>query len=141
MSTHALGTADSTVATAEFPVVVEGSRSRVWARLRTHPSALVGLVILAVYVLGSAVGPLIFHYDPTHQNLSDAFLPASLAHPLGTDDLGRDELVRLFYGARYTLVLGFAAVAIGLAIGVPLGALSGYFGGTVDLLSQRLTDI
>jgi ABC-type dipeptide/oligopeptide/nickel transport system permease subunit len=140
MSTHVLGSADSAAA-AELPVAVQDSGGRTWASLRGHPSTLVGASILAVYALGALLGPMLLHYDPTHQNLSDAFLPASLAHPLGTDDLGRDELVRLLYGARYTLALGFAAVAIGLAVGVPLGALSGYFGGWFDLVSQRLTDI
>ncbi len=134
-------------ATASVPQVADQlalvgrPRSRVWARLRTHPSALVGMAILAVYVLASLLGPLLFRYDPIHNNLAEAFLPNSLNHPLGTDDLGRDELVRLLYGTRYTLALGFAAVAIGLAVGVPMGAFSGYFGGWVDLLSQRLTDI
>jgi ABC-type dipeptide/oligopeptide/nickel transport system permease subunit len=114
---------------------------RLWTRLRTHPSAMVGLGILALYVLASLVGPLLLRSDPVHQNLSDAFLPSSGGHPLGTDDLGRDELVRLLYGTRYTLALGVAAVAIGLVVGVPLGAFSGYFGGWLDLLAQRLTDI
>ncbi len=125
---------------AEVAIAAEG-RSRVWTRLRTHPSALVGFGILALYVVASLAGPLLFRYDPTHQNLADAFLPTSAGHPLGTDDLGRDELVRLLYGARYTLLLGFAAVAIGLAVGLPLGAVCGYFGGGVDLAGQRLTDI
>src|SRR5262249_30200241 len=114
---------------------------RLWLRLRTHPSAMVGVGILAAYVVASVLGPLVFRYDPVHQNLADAFLPSSPAHPLGTDDLGRDELVRLLYGTRYTLVLGFAAVAIGVGVGVPLGAVSGYFGGWIDLGGQRLTDI
>jgi len=102
---------------------------------------MVGIAILALYVLATFVGPLLFRYDPVHQNLADAYLPVSPAHPLGTDDLGRDELVRLLYGARYTLVLGLAAVAIGVGIGVPLGAISGYFGGWIDLLGQRATDV
>jgi ABC-type dipeptide/oligopeptide/nickel transport system permease subunit len=123
------------------PAAATEGGSRVWARLRRHPSAMVGLAILLFYVVASLLGPLVFHYDPVRQNLSDAFLPGSGAHPLGTDDLGRDELVRLLYGARYTLVLGLAAVALGLLAGVPLGALSGYRGGWIDLLAQRLTDI
>jgi ABC-type dipeptide/oligopeptide/nickel transport system permease subunit len=113
---------------------------RVWARLRTHPSAIVGLVILALYVVACVVGPLLLRFDAFHQNLTDAFLPSSGVHPLGTDDLGRDELLRLLYGTRYTLALGVAA-AIGLAVGVPLGACSGYFGGWIDLIAQRVTDI
>ncbi|HSR23129.1 MAG TPA: ABC transporter permease [Candidatus Eisenbacteria bacterium] len=140
MSIPASATADSPGAAQDLRLVSRPT-SRVWLRLRSHPSALVGAAILAFYVLASIVGPLVFRYDPIHQNLSDAFLPSSAAHPLGTDDLGRDELVRLLYGARYTLVLGFAAVAIGLAVGVPLGAISGYYGRWIDLGAQRVTDI
>ena len=114
---------------------------RVWARLRTHPSAMVGISILAFYVVATLAGPLVFRWDPIHQTLSDAFLPTSAGHLLGTDEYGRDELARLLFGARYTLVLGFGAVVIGLLIGVPLGAVSGYFGGAIDLLSQRVTDV
>ncbi|HKA08926.1 MAG TPA: ABC transporter permease [Candidatus Dormibacteraeota bacterium] len=125
----------------ELAVVVTTAGSRVWVRLRTHPSAMVGVSILALYVVATLLGPLVLRWDPIHQTLSDAFLAASSGHPLGTDDFGRDELVRLMFGARYTLALGFAAVAIGLAIGVPVGAVSGYFGGWIDLLSQRVTDV
>src|SRR5262249_22446579 len=135
----------TTASAVEGPVVelavVTTAGSRVWERLRTHPSAMVGISILTLYVLASLLGPLVFRWNPIHQTLSDAFLAASSGHPLGTDDLGRDELVRLMFGARYTLALGFAAVAIGLAIGVPVGAVSGYFGGWIDLLSQRVTDV
>jgi peptide/nickel transport system permease protein len=123
------------------PELASRRGSRVWDRLRTHPSALVGMASLALYVLASLLGPLLLRYDPVHQTLADAFLPLSRGHPLGTDDLGRDELIRVLYGTRYTLTLGFAAVAIGLLVGVPMGACSGYFGGWVDLLAQRITDI
>src|SRR5215472_18416560 len=142
MSTLASGTA-SPASAVEAGIQLGSGRAagRVWVRLRTHPSALVGLGILAVYVLASALLPLILRHDPIHQNLADAFLPSSPGHPLGTDDLGRDELSRLLYGTRFTLVLGFAAVAIGLAVGVPVGAISGYFGGSIDLLGQRVTDV
>ncbi len=140
MSIPASATADSPQVAEELALTSQ-PRSRVWAQLRTHPSAMVGITILALYVLATFVGPLLFRYDPVHQNLADAYLPVSPAHPLGTDDLGRDELVRLLYGARYTLVLGLAAVAIGVGIGVPLGAISGYFGGWIDLLGQRATDV
>jgi ABC-type dipeptide/oligopeptide/nickel transport system permease subunit len=143
MSTPASATADAAVEQAQpaEQTSAERAQGRVWVRLRTHPSALVGIAILALYVLASLVGPLVFRYDPIHQNLADAFLPSSPAHPLGTDEYGRDELVRLLYGARYTLVLGFAAVAIGVGIGLPLGAVSGFYGGWIDLGSQRVTDV
>ena len=137
----ALPTANAVEAPVVELAVVTTAGSRVWVRLRTHPSAMVGVSILALYVVATLLGPLVLRWDPIHQTLSDAFLAASSGHPLGTDDFGRDELVRLMFGARYTLSLGFAAVAIGLAIGVPVGAVSGYFGGWIDLLSQRVTDV
>ncbi len=67
--------------------------------------------------------------------------PPSLENPLGTDYLGRDILARLYYGARLSLAIGFLAVAIGLGLGVPLGAISGYYGGWADLIIQRVADI
>lgn len=122
-------------------VAARRPRGRVWRRLRRHRGALAGIGVLASYALLTAIAPLFFAYDPTHQVLSDTRLPPSAAHWLGTDQLGRDELVRLIYGARYSLSIGLLAVLFGLAVGVPLGALSGYFGGWVDLLLQRVTDI
>lgn len=143
MSTPASVTADAPSEQAQLVELTSAgrARSRVWVRLRTHPSAVVGIAILALYVLASLLGPFVFRYDPVHQNLADAFLPSSAVHPLGTDEYGRDELIRILYGTRYTLVLGFAAVAIGVGIGLPLGAVSGFFGGWIDLTSQRVTDI
>lgn len=139
MSTLASGTTDAQpLALSEAPPL---AAPKLWRRLLRHNSALAGMILLGFLVLASLVGPLIFRSDPTAQDLSQAFLPGSTAHPLGTDDLGRDELVRLFVGARYTLSLAVAAVALGLAVGVPLGALSGYFGGWVDLLVQRFVDV
>src|SRR5215472_16815062 len=79
MSTPASATADAVPERAERPVEADRSRSRVWARLRTHPSALVGLAIFAAYVLAAVLGPLLFRYDPIHQNLSEALLPCSTA--------------------------------------------------------------
>jgi peptide/nickel transport system permease protein len=84
---------------------------------------------------------MVFHLDPVRQDLEHVLLPPSPAHPLGTDNYGRDELLVLVYGARLTLGLGVLAVAAGVAIGAPLGAVSGYFGGWADLLVQRLAEI
>lgn len=108
-------------------------------------SARLGLIILAVYAVVAFVGPLVVHgspsNDPAFQDLAHTLQPFSKAHPLGTDDFGRDELVRVVNGARYTLMIGIAAVAVGLIIGVPLGAVSGYFRGRLDMLIQRFIDI
>jgi peptide/nickel transport system permease protein len=104
-------------------------------------AAVVGLVIIAVLGFVAAAAPLLTPFDPAQQNLSVALQRPSAAHPLGTDNLGRDILARIMYGGRISLLIGILAVAIGMAIGVPLGLVSGYFGGWVDMLIQRVTDI
>jgi peptide/nickel transport system permease protein len=112
-----------------------------WRRLLRHRSAALGLAILGVFAVAAIVGPLTIPFDPVRQDLSIILLPPSLAHPLGTDNYGRDELLALVYGARFTLGLGVLAVVLGVGVGAPLGAVSGYFGGWVDLLVQRLAEI
>jgi len=87
------------------------------------------------------VGPLVIGFDPVRQDLENALLPPSLGHPLGTDNYGRDELTALIHGARFTLGLGVLAVVIGVGVGAPLGAVSGYFGGWADVLVQRLAEV
>ena len=80
-------------------------------------------------------------HDPTRQQLSQVLRPVSAQHLLGTDHLGRDMFARLLYGGRLSLLIGGVAVGIGLVIGVPLGAISGFQGGLTDLLIQRLADV
>jgi peptide/nickel transport system permease protein len=113
----------------------------VWRRLLRHRSAAVGLAVLAILVLVAVLGPLAIPFDPVRQDLGRILLPPSPAHPLGTDNFGRDELVLLVYGARLTLGVGALAVVVGVFVGAPLGAVSGYFGGWVDMLVQRLAEI
>jgi ABC-type dipeptide/oligopeptide/nickel transport system permease subunit len=114
----------------------------VWQRLVTHRSAVLGLAVLGIYAVAAIFGPLIFAFNPSENRLTEVLLgPGQGGHLLGTDNLGRDELLLLVYGSRYTLSLGVMAVALGLVVGVPLGAISGYFGGWVDIVIQRLTDI
>jgi ABC-type dipeptide/oligopeptide/nickel transport system permease subunit len=112
-----------------------------WARYRSNRAAVVGLAILLAFLVLAAAAPLVTPYDPEQTNLSDVSLDPSLAHPLGTDHLGRDILARILYGARYSLVIGFAAVALGVVVGVPLGCVSGFYGGWVDLTLQRVIDV
>jgi peptide/nickel transport system permease protein len=113
-------------------------------RLRTFASnraALVGLAILLFFVFLAVFAPLLTSQDPTEQNIAAAFQTPSSQHWLGTDDLGRDILARIMYGGRYTLLIGLVAVSIATVIGVPLGLISGYLGGVVDTVIQRITDI
>ena len=108
--------------------------------LLRHRSGLAGLVVFAIIVLAGTFGPLFLADDPIQQDLSRAFLSPSARNLLGTDQLGRDVLTRIVYGARYSLGLGGAAVVLAVAVGTPIGAVSGYFGGAVDMVVQRLTD-
>ncbi len=102
---------------------------------------MLGLAILLVLVLAAIAAPLLTPYDPEKLKLVDALIHPNLAHPLGTDHLGRDMLARLLYGGRLSLMIGFLAVGIGLVVGMPLGAISGYYGGWVDMVIQRIADI
>mgnify|MGYP005852782721 FL=1 len=111
---------------------------------RRDPLAIASLVIIAVFVLGAILAPVLTPYprqglgDP---NILEKFRPPSLAHPLGTDNLGRDVLARILFGGRTSLSIGFLVVLIAVAIGTPLGAIAGYYGGWVDDIVMRITDV
>lgn len=111
-----------------------------WRRFRRHRAALAGLVLLGLLLGLSLAAPLITSHDAERQNLARALRPMSAEYPLGTDHLGRDMAARLLYGGRLSLVIGVMAVALGLAVGVPLGAASGFLGGFPDLVIQRIAD-
>jgi ABC-type dipeptide/oligopeptide/nickel transport system permease subunit len=118
------------------------SRERaMWRRFCQNRGAIVGLAIVCLFAAMALVAPLATTYDPEQARLEQKLLEPSAAHLLGTDHLGRDILARLAYGARYSLVICLAAVAVGLVIGVPLGAISGFYGGWLDLLIQRVIDV
>ncbi|MDB4894209.1 MAG: binding-protein-dependent transport system inner rane component [Firmicutes bacterium] len=113
----------------------------VWKRFRRRGPATVGFAILILLLALTAAAPFLVRYSPTVQDLSQSLLSPSATHPFGTDHLGRDILTRILFGARLSLMLGVLAVGVGLVVGVPLGAISGYYGGWVDMLIQRLTDL
>jgi len=110
-------------------------------RVARHRSGLVGGVLVLFFVLVGLLAPWLAPHDPIRGDLSRAREDPSREHWLGTDELGRDVLSRIIWGARLTLRVGLIAVAIGLFVGVPLGLFSGYVGGTFDLLAQRLVDV
>jgi peptide/nickel transport system permease protein len=112
-----------------------------WQRFRRHHLALFGLGLLAGIVGYVVLGSLVF--PETYANTTDTsrrLEAPSLAHPLGTDVVGRDILARTIYGGQISLCIGLAAVALTVLIGVPIGAWSGYYGGLVDSLLMRLTE-
>jgi peptide/nickel transport system permease protein len=122
-----------------------GLWSDAWRRLRHNPSALVGFGLVGAFIFVAVFAPLIAPYDPREQNLAliaHGCCPGPTAHHLlGVDELGRDELSRIIYGARFSLVIGVVAVSVGLSVGLVLGAIAGYVGGWVDSLIMRVMDI
>jgi ABC-type dipeptide/oligopeptide/nickel transport system permease subunit len=112
-----------------------------WRRFRRNRGAVAGVVVLGTFVLVALLAPFATTYNPEETRLAQKLLQPSAAHWLGTDHLGRDILARLAFGARFSLTIGFAAVGVGLVIGVPLGAVSGFYGGWVDLIIQRVIDV
>lgn len=110
-------------------------------RFRQNRGAVAATAVLGLLVLTAIFGPWISPHDPNAQNLSNAFLaPLSDNHLLGTDELGRDSLSRVISGSRITVLAVGQSLLIAMAIGVPFGLLSGYFGGLIDLLIMRMAD-
>jgi len=100
-----------------------------------------GLILTVAIVFMALAAPLLAPYDPNLQDTSRRLEAPSKQHLLGLDDLGRDVLSRIIWGARISLMVGFSVVILASLVGVTLGAISGYFGGIIDTLIMRLTDI
>jgi peptide/nickel transport system permease protein len=113
-----------------------------WRSLVRSRSGVIGLAVVVCYLLLATAGPSVAPRDPMAQNL-DAPLrpPGQNGYVLGSDELGRDTLSRIIHGSRISIVVGIAAVSIGTLVGVPLGLVSGYYGGRFDGALMRLTDI
>ena len=122
-----------------------GLWAEAWRRLRRNPGALVGFVLVALFVVVAVFAPLIALESPRSGDLSrlgGSCCPGPSAdHPFGIDQQGRDVFSRVVYGARYSLLIGIVAVAVGLSIGLLVGAVAGYMGGWVDSVLMRLMDI
>jgi peptide/nickel transport system permease protein len=122
---------------ADLPPVRRGAWLRFIAR---DKKALASLVVLTVLTLAAVLAPVVAPYDP-NEMMFDMIGAPSWAHPLGTDDLGRDLLSRLIYGARISLFVGVSTVLIALVAGIILGVAAGYFGGIIDMLAMRYIDL
>jgi peptide/nickel transport system permease protein len=112
-----------------------------WQRFCKHRAAIAGLVVFALIAASAVLAPWLTPYDINHLDPDHSLQPPSAAHLLGTDDLGRDELARLLYGGRVSLLVGVTVMLVGTTIGVAYGAVSGYFGGWVDALLMRFVDL
>lgn len=112
-----------------------------WRRLKRNKIALFSLILVIVITVLAITVPMLSKYNYSNNDLQAINLQPSLAHWFGTDQLGRDVFVRTMYGARYSLIIGFAAAVINLVIGIIYGGISGYVGGKVDNIMMRIVDI
>ncbi|MBI2159027.1 MAG: ABC transporter permease [Candidatus Rokubacteria bacterium] len=112
-----------------------------WRALRRNRLALVGGVVVVCLAALAVLAPVIAPWDPNRPDVKKILDAPSGVHPLGTDQLGRDVLSRMFYGARVSLAVGFVSVGIASLIGIVLGAAAGYHGGLVDATIMRLVDL
>ena len=115
-------------------------RSAVMRRLLRRPSAAMGLVVIAGFVVVALGASVIAPYDPIATGFSSVRKAPSIAHWFGTDEIGRDVLSRVVFGARASLLAGVVSVLISISVGVPVGLLAGYAGGMTDMLISRVTD-
>jgi peptide/nickel transport system permease protein len=128
------------IAIADTADELESPSRRALRRLMKRKGAVLGLIVIAMFILLALFAPLIAPYDPIATSWTLVRKPPSALHWFGTDDLGRDVLARVIYGTRASLLAGAISVAIALCVGVPLGLLSGYRGGFIDALISRMTD-
>jgi peptide/nickel transport system permease protein len=131
-------------AATSFEVMPEAPLSQparqTWRRFRRNRLAVAGLVLVLLLVLVAILAPVLAPYGPDVTNFNLALKPPGPGHWLGTDDLGRDVLSRVVFGAQESLASGLLVVALAVAIGVPLGLVAGYLGGWVDEIIMRVMD-
>jgi peptide/nickel transport system permease protein len=128
---------------AALPVVTadeESPGARAWRRLKRRKGAMAALVVVVLLILVAVLAPWIAPYDPTKTSFAMVRKAPSWAHWLGTDEVGRDILSRVIFGARASLSAGLVSVSIAVGAGVPLGLLAGYAGGWIDAVISRIVD-
>ena len=123
------------------PAASETLWGEAWRRFRRHRLAMAGAVVLLVMVAAVLTGPWLWRVPINEIDFKAKLQGTSLAHPLGTDDLGQDLLARMLYGGRISLAVGVAAMLIAIVLGTLIGALAGYVGGFVDHALMRATDL
>jgi energy-converting hydrogenase Eha subunit A len=130
---------------ATAPIAAPRQRSRLWfawRRFLSNKAAVIGGVVLGILILMAIFAPLITPYNPEAQSfLTEALAFPSAEHWFGVDNLGRDFYSRVVYGSRVSLTIGFTAALFSVLIGIPLGALAGYFGGRTDWVIMRIIEV
>src|SRR5436305_8891874 len=129
------------------PELVQERRSQgriIWDRFIRNRVAVVGAAALLLLVLFCFVGPYLWPINPNATNalnVSSTLANPTLAHPLGTDDVGRDTMARAMYGGRVSLLVGFSSMLMAIIFGIGIGSFAGYYGGVVDNILMRFTDV
>ena len=113
----------------------------IWRRFRRNKQAMVGMCMLLLMIFSAIFASVISPYDPLQQDIINRLQPPSAAHFFGTDELGRDIFSRILYGSRISLTVGLIAVSISSVVGCALGAIAGYYGGVLDNVIMRCTDV
>ena len=119
---------------------IDSPARRSWRKFRTHRSAMIGGALVLMFVAAAVLAPLLPIPSPSATDWSAVRKPPSALHWLGTDEIGRDLLSRLIWGAQASLLAGVVSVGIAILLGVPLGLVAGYFGGWIDALISRATE-
>ncbi|MDQ4099718.1 MAG: ABC transporter permease [Chloroflexota bacterium] len=112
-----------------------------WRKFRRHRLAVAGALLLLAFCLAALFGPLVWRVNREEMDIMASMTGSSLKHPMGTDDLGRDILARALFGARISLAVGLVAMLISILVGTSIGAVSGFFGGALDNVLMRITDM
>jgi peptide/nickel transport system permease protein len=112
-----------------------------WLQFKRHRPALIGAIVISILVLAAIFVPVISPYNPETFNLDIRVQPPSAAHIMGTDELGRDLFTRILYGGRISLAIGVLAMAFAVSVGTLVGALAGFYGGWIDSILMRVTDV
>lgn len=124
----------------EEPVLAANPENRVWKKFRSHKSAMIGGFLVAFFVLIALAAPFLPIPEPAATDWGAVRKAPSWAHPMGTDEIGRDVMARLIWGAQASLLAGVVSVGIAVLFGVPLGVVAGYFGGWTDAIISRCTE-
>ncbi len=116
-------------------------RALVWSHLKRHKPALISVVVFGVMCAACVAAPMLVRYDFDAIDLASIRQPPSWDHWMGTDDLGRDLFTRVLYGGRVSIMIGLLSAVVGTVAGSAIGAVSGYYGGRIDNLLMRVTDV
>lgn len=131
---------DASMATPAAPNIATRRPNRTWGKLKRNRSAMVGGVVVVLFIVIALLAPVLPIPSPSATDWGKIRLAPSAEHWMGTDEIGRDILSRMIWGARASLMAGVISVMIALCVGVPLGVIAGYFGGWTDQIIARATD-